>query len=82
MASALLSSSISGIKVLFLRKMEKALCVWLKNEGEVVLELNKMYKNKEEMQSKSTPFCTKSSVFIYYVFCTLSSPKPTFTARS
>jgi len=82
MANALLSAHISSINILFLRKMEKALCVWLKNEGEVVLGLNKMYKDKEEMQSKSTPFCTKSSVFIYYVFCILSSPKPTFTARS
>jgi len=71
MANALLSAHISSINILFLRKMEKALCVWLKNEGEVVLGLNKMYKDKEEMQSKSTPFCTKSSVFIYYVFCIL-----------
>jgi len=52
-ASALLSASISGINVPFFRKMEEALCVWPKNEGEVVLRLNKMYKDKEEMQSKS-----------------------------
>jgi len=82
MASALLSASISGINVPFFRKMEKAVCVWPKIEGEVVFGLNKLYKDKEEMQSKSTPFCTKSTVFIYYVFCILRSPKPIFTARS
>jgi len=47
-ANTLLSASISGINVPFLRKMEKALCVWPKNEGDVVLGLNKMYKDKEE----------------------------------